>query len=144
MKLSTKNLFVAAAVCAASLLNLTSATADVEVYNKTLKSTAWVLAKNDGATSSGTGVLIDAEKKFLITNFHVVGDARAAVIFFPEMKKGKPVVERKNYLENVKKLGVRGRVLGVDRKRDLALIELDRIPDGVEAITMAEDSIGPG
>lgn len=144
MKRSINNAVATLAVCAAALISQPNASADVAIYNKTLKSTAWVLAKNDGATSSGTGVLVDAEKKLLITNFHVVGDARAAVIFFPEMKNGKPVVERKSYLENVKKLGVRGRVLGVDRKRDLALIELDRIPSGVEAITMAADGIGPG
>ena len=41
----------------------TTANADVEIYNKTLKSTAWVLAKTGGETSSGTGVLVDAEKK---------------------------------------------------------------------------------
>lgn len=118
--------------------------ADNQIYQKTLSSTAWILAKNNGETSSGTGVLLDAEKRLLITNFHVVGDARAAVVFFPETKDGKPVVERSHYLENVKKLGIRGRVLAVDRKRDLALIELDRIPAAASAITMADESIGPG
>lgn len=144
MKLSLKNLFVAAVVCVAAVANLNSAAADVEIYNQTLKSTAWVLAKSDGSTSSGTGVLVNAEKKLLVTNFHVVGEARTAVIFFPEIKDGKPVVDRNNYLKNVKKLGVRGRVLGVDRKRDLALIELDRLPKDVVEINLAQDSIGPG
>ena len=144
MKRLVKNIFVAAAVCSAALANLTSATADVEIYNKTLSSTAWVLAKSDGSTSSGTGVLVDADKKLLITNFHVVGEARTAVIFFPEIKNGKPTVDRNSYLKNVKKLGVRGRVLGVDRKRDLALIELDRLPKGITAVQLAPESIGPG
>jgi serine protease Do len=144
MKRSIKNLFATAAVCAATLASLTSATADVEVYKKTLSSTAWVLAKTDGATSSGTGVLINAEKKLLVTNFHVVGEARTAVIFFPEVKDGKPNIDRNTYLKDVKKLGVRGRVLGVDRKRDLALIELDRLPKGTTAIDLAPESIGPG
>ena len=143
MKRSIKNLYIAAAVCSAALLNLPSVKADVEVYNKTLSSTAWVLAKTDGSTSSGTGVLVNADKKLLITNFHVVGEARTAVIFFPEIKNGKPTVDRNSYLKNVKKLGVRGRVLGVDRKRDLALIELDRLPKGVTEINLAPESIGP-
>lgn len=115
-----------------------TAIADVETYRSTLKCTSWVLAKSDGETSSGTGVLVDAEKKLMITNFHVVGDARSTVVFFPAMKNGKPIVERSHYLKNVKKLGVRGRVLAIDRKRDLALIELDRIPDGVTAIALAK------
>jgi len=142
MQRLVKNLFIGTALCAAVIANPSSAKADGETYNKTLKATAWVLAKTDGSTSSGTGVLVDAEKKLLITNFHVVGEARTAVIFFPDVKKGKAIGERSHYLKNVKKLGVRGRILGVDRKRDLALIELDRLPDGTAAIELAEDSVG--
>jgi hypothetical protein len=145
MKSLSKNLCIQFAVCAAAVAQLTSAAkADVEIYNKTLKSTAWVLAKTGGETSSGTGVLVDADKKLLITNFHVVGEARAAVIFFPEVRNNKPIVKRTHYLKNVKKVGIRGRVLGVDRKRDLALIELNRLPEGAEALPLAESSIGPG
>jgi len=118
--------------------------ADAKTYQETLVSTAWVLTKSAGKTSSGTGVLVDSEKKLLLTNFHVVGDARTAIIFFPEMKDGRPEVERKYYLDNVTKIGVRGRVLGVDRKRDLALVQVDRIPDHVKAIKFAAASATPG
>jgi hypothetical protein len=90
-------------------------------------------------------VLIDAERKLVMTNAHVVGDARNTVIFFADLDEdGRPKVERKHYLDNVSKLGVLGRVLGVDRKRDLAIIELSKIPEGAEAIEMAAASIGPG
>ncbi len=141
----TARLSVALAVTSA-FLNATSPTsfAGAEVYLKTLTSTTWVLAKVDGETSSGTGVLVDTEKKLVITNAHVVGTARATVIFFPEMNDGKPIVERSHYLDNVRKLGIRGRVLAVDRKRDLAIIELDRVPEGVKAIPMASESVSPG
>jgi serine protease Do len=120
------------------------ATADVQTYQKTLVSTTWVLAKTNGETSSGAGVLVDSEKKLMMTNAHVVGEARTAVIFFPDITDGNPKVERKHYLDNVKKLGIRGRILAVDRKRDLALVELDRIPEGITAISLAAASIGPG
>ncbi len=119
--------------------------ADSSVYTEALKSTTWVLAKNSDGTSSGTGVLIDAERKLVITNAHVVGDARNTVIFFADLDDdGRPHVERKHYLDNVSKLGVRGRVLGVDRKRDLAIIELSKLPEGAKAIELAAASIGPG
>jgi serine protease Do len=117
---------------------------DSSTYDTTLRSTTWVLAKNSEGTSSGTGVLIDLEKKLIITNAHVVGDARAAVIFFPDITNGKPVVKRQHYLDNVTKLGIRGRVLAIDRKRDLALIELEKLPADATAIEMAAESIGPG
>ena len=134
-----------AVMAAAALVSLpTTSHADVQVYQQVLQSTTWVLAKNSEGTSSGTGVLVDAERKLVVTNAHVVGDARATVIFFPEMKDGKPVVGRQHYLTNVKRLGVRGRVVAVDRKRDLALVELQKLPEGAKAIELASESVGPG
>src|SRR4051812_26657909 len=71
-----------------------AAMADSKVYQEGLKSTVWVLAKNSDGTSSGTGALVDLAQKLVMTNYHVVGDARAAVIFFPEMEGEKPNVTR--------------------------------------------------
>ncbi len=129
---------------AATLLTTEEARANNEIYKKALPSTVWVLAKTDGETSSGTGVLVDLEKKLIVTNFHVVGEARAAVIFFPVLKDGNPIVSRQHYLDNVKSLGIRGRILSVDRKRDLALIELDKLPVDSTAIPLAAATISPG
>jgi len=135
---------LAAAALAASLAMTAPAWADAQVYEEALKSTTWVLTKTQGKTSSGTGVLVDAEKKLVVTNFHVVGEARTAIIFFPAITDGKPQVTRKHYVDNVKTLGIRGRILGVDRKRDLALIQLDKLPETAKAITLAADSPKPG
>ena len=135
---------VMAGVLCCLTVQATCVRADSAAYQTALKSTVWVLAKTAGETSSGTGVLVDVEKKLVITNFHVVGEARAAVIFFPDYKNEKADVTRKHYLDNVKTLGIRGRVLSVDRKRDLALVELDRLPEGATAIPMAAESCGPG
>lgn len=142
-----KWLLLGGLVCLAQAMCLCAtdpAHADEKVYQEALRSTTWVLSKNSEGTSSGTGVLVDSQQKLVVTNFHVVGDSRAAVIFFPDVEEGQPKVTRQHYLDNVKKLGVRGRVIAVDRKRDLALIQLDRIPDGAKAIELAPASIGPG
>ena len=140
---STVTMSLAAGMLA-SLLAIPTAQADVEVYQTSLRSTVWVLAKNSEGTSSGTGVLVDSQRKLVVTNFHVVGDARNTVIFFPEVKDGKPEVERQHYLNNVKRLGIRGRVIAVDRKRDLALVELQKLPESAQAIPLADSSISPG
>jgi len=137
-------LLIALGTLAAGLAAASPAFADAKVYEQAVQSTTWVLAKTAGKTSSGTGVLIDAEKKFVVTNFHVVGEARKALVFFPAMQDGKPIVTRKHYVDNAKTLGIAGRVLGVDRKRDLALVQLDRLPEGAKAIAMAADSPKPG
>jgi len=126
------------------LLAPTETRADAKVYLQTLRSTTWVLAKNSSGTSSGTGVLVDASRKLILTNFHVVGDARVAVVFFPEIQGDKPIVSRQHYLDNVRKLGLRGRVVAADRKRDLALIQLEKLPEGTQALTLAKTSASPG
>lgn len=128
----------------ASLAAADAARADAANYRKALDSTTWVLSKNSDGTSSGTGVLVDAERKLVVTNAHVVGDSRSAVIFFRDLKGDRPIVEKSHYLKNVKKLGVRGRVVAVDRKRDLALVELEKLPESAKAIELAEDSTSPG
>lgn len=120
------------------------ANADGDIFNKTLRSTAWVLTQTDEGISSGTGVLIDAEKKLVVTNFHVVGEARAAVIFFPVFKDGRVIVDKEHYKKNITKISVKGRVLAIDRKRDLAIVELDSIPEGIEPLPLAEKGITQG
>jgi serine protease Do len=139
-----KTCTLAALAAVALMVVPAAARADVNTYREALKSTTWVLSKGSDGTSSGTGVLVDEKQKLVITNFHVVGDSRAAVIFFPDMTGDQPNVSRQHYLDNVKKLGIRGRVIATDRKRDLALVQIERIPEGCKAIELAETTIGPG
>jgi hypothetical protein len=123
----------------------TSAVADSENYTKTVGSTVWIITSDaDNETSTGTGVLVDTEKRIVLTNAHVVGDSRSAVVFFPDSKQGELEVKRQHYLDNVPKLAQPGRVVAVDRRRDLALIQLPKLPEGVTAIEMAEASAKPG
>ena len=132
-------------LCLFPLLFPARADAGAEGYQKTLQSTAWVITSNaENETSSGTGVYVDAERKLLLTNAHVVGDSRKAVIFFPTKKNGQLVVRRKEYLASILKLGIQGDVVAVDRKRDLALIELPKVPDDVQPIELAASSATPG
>lgn len=144
MSLSKQNLKYLTLAALAVLAPASAALADAENYRKALDSTTWVLSKNSEGTSSGTGVLVDKERKLVVTNAHVVGDSRSAVIFFRTLEGDRPVVEKSHYLKNVKKLGVRGRVVAVDRKRDLALVECEKLPAYAKAIEMAEKSTSPG
>lgn len=144
MILSTKSTLAALVTTIAMGICCNAASADVDTYKNTLKATCWVLAKDNGETSSGTGVLVDAEKRLVVTNYHVVGTARSAVVFFADTTNGVPNVDRKHYLKEVKKLGLRGRIVAADLKRDLALIELSRLPANAKALPLAKSSIGPG
>lgn len=143
------------AALGASFLMAKPVWADAKVYKDTLPSTTWIITKVDGVTSKGTGVLVDAEKKLVVTNFHVVGEARTAIVFFPDLNAdGQPIVSPRHYTENYtkyqgdlnneKSLGIIGYVRAVDRKRDLALIELARLPAHAKAIKFAEKSVEGG
>ena len=134
-------------LCALLCLAATAsqARADAENYSKTLASTAWIITSNaDDETSTGTGVLVDGEKRLVLTNAHVVGDSRSAVVFFPDLKDGRPEVKRKHYLDRVVKLAQPGKVVAIDRIRDLALIQLPKVPTRASAIELAEESTKPG
>ena len=138
----TKGYFVAG-MLAVFAMGTTSAQANN--YQSILKSTAWIITKDaENNTSTGTGVLIDDERRLVVTNSHVVGQSRNVVVFFPEIDDGLPKNERKYYLKKVLKLGLPSKVISVDPKRDLALIELPKIPDGIEAMEMATKSQLPG
>ncbi|WP_404310428.1 S1 family peptidase [Neorhodopirellula lusitana] len=114
-------------------------------YKKVLPSTTWIItADGEDKTSTGTGVFIDQDRKLVLTNAHVVGDSRTAVVFFPEIKNGQPSVKRKRYLDKVVDLAQPGKVVAVDRKLDLALIELGKVPDRAQAIELAAESVTPG
>ncbi len=119
--------------------------ANSQIYSKTLKSTAWIISKTDKGTSSGSGVLIDRDRKLVMTNYHVVGDQREVTIFFAVMNdNGRPVAERKYYLDKIDTLGLKSRVVAIDRRRDLAIVEIPSVPEGVIAIEVADKGVLPG
>ncbi len=131
--------FAAAAFAAPSTV-----LADAKIYQQTLKSTAWILAKASDGFSTGSGVLIDRERRLVITNSHVLGDEHEAAVFFPQKKDGRTVVERKFYYDQVDTLGIKAKVVALDRRRDLAILQLPSLPDDVTPIEMAAEPIGPG
>src|SRR5687767_7021162 len=88
---------------------------------------AWVRAENDG---TGSGFVVDAEKRLLVTCRHVVADRKKVDVFFPWVRNGAPVADKSAYLRNrdtlrERKLLVTGTVLKTSDDLDLALVELD-------------------
>ncbi len=122
-----------------------------EIYKDTLKATAWVVVPRGQPVngvlkvSTGTGSLIDRAKRIVITNYHVVTDADKVFVFFPAFDRGKLVAEREYYQKLLPKgAGIQGTVIAKDMKRDLALIQLATLPDGVRVLPLAKASPSPG
>jgi tetratricopeptide (TPR) repeat protein len=117
-----------------------------EIYRRTLRGVAWVHSPDAG---KGTGWIIDRPRRLLITCAHVVGDNKTVDIIFPVRTGGAVVADRAYYFEHMPDLrtngaAVRGRVLKRNPDVDLALIELESLPVGVEALCLSEQSARPG
>jgi S1-C subfamily serine protease len=115
-----------------------------KVYKKAVPSVVWIHSKRDAGLATGSGSLIDKDRRLVLTNYHVVLDNPAAKVFFPHFRDGQPVAEKDYYRDRAKRLAIDARVLAVDKKADLAIIRLDSIPDGTEAIPLAAASPDPG
>lgn len=119
--------------------------AGATVYQKVVRSTVWVHSdRGGGRLATGSGSLIDKSRRLVLTNYHVVGDVRAATVFFPAFTGTKTVPEKKFYTDRAAKLGIRGEVVEIDKGADLALVRIDRVPDGVPELALAPDGPDPG
>jgi len=114
------------------------------VYSRLVRSTVWIQSNRGTSLATGSGSLIDRRRRLVLTNYHVVGDGDRVTVVFPIFRDGKLVAERDVYQRRLREEGIRGRVVARDRGRDLALIELDRVPAGAYALALAEKSATPG
>jgi S1-C subfamily serine protease len=107
---------------------------------------AWVRVEND---SAGTGFVVDAERKLLVTCRHLVADRKKVDVFFPWVGPDGWVTERATYLRNRQHLRgrgllVTGTVLKTSDDLDLALVGLESLPPDVRAVPLAPHAPRPG
>ncbi|HET6575489.1 MAG TPA: trypsin-like peptidase domain-containing protein [Fimbriiglobus sp.] len=119
-------------------------TGGAKVYREAVPSVVWVHSARDRGLATGSGSLIDRGRQLVLTNYHVVEDNPRVKVFFPQFRDGRPVSEKSYYRDRADRFAIRGRVVAVDKKADLAVIQLDRVPRGVKAIPIAATSPGPG
>ena len=65
------------------------------------------------------------------------------VFFADQDKDGKPVYDLQHYIDT-KYTHIRGKMVAQDSSRDLAIIEVESLPAGVEALPLARQSANPG
>lgn len=97
-------------------------------------------ATNIQMVSEGTGFLVDAKRKLILTAVNVLADQENVVVFFPAESKGKISPDRGFYLAQYiqkKQLGIAGKLVAIDTKRDLALVELEKLPEGIPEVPLA-------
>lgn len=94
------------------------------------------------AGGPASGWVVDVDKRWIVTCQHVVAARDEVEIIFPQFKDGKLVQDRGYYLKTA--MRIKGKVLSVDPKRDLSLIQVDALPKGTIALHLATDSGQPG
>jgi HEAT repeat protein len=118
-----------------------------DIYQHVLKSTAWVVVKRKEGVATGTGSLIDKKNRLVLTNHHVVRGQESIAVFFPVYQNGKLVAERDAYLDKIKNKAIdviRAQLVSEDKVRDLALIQLDRLPKEILPLGVAKQSVQQG
>lgn len=119
--------------------------AGAAVYQKVVRSTVWIHSdRGGGKTATGSGSLVDKGRRLVLTNYHVVGAVKKATVFFPAFDGSKIIPERSYYLDRAAKLGIPGDVVEIDKEADLALIRIERVPEGVPELPLAAQSPQPG
>jgi S1-C subfamily serine protease len=101
---------------------------------------AWTWSMTRGGKGIGSGVLVDKKHRLLMTNVHVVGASPGVTVYFPEFAD-EEVVARRDYYH--KKPGIAGKVVLREERSDLALVELEELPEGVEPVPLALKSARP-
>ena len=117
-----------------------------EIYHKLLPSTCWVVHElrvgSESGLSMGTGWVVDARRRLIVTNHHVVDGVDVVRVGFPIMKDGRVVNDTRFYFNGVDL--ITGTVIDRSPQRDLALIQLATIPAAAPAVTLATESPDPG
>jgi tetratricopeptide (TPR) repeat protein/S1-C subfamily serine protease len=117
-----------------------------EIYHKLLPSTCWVVNEKQGGSQSvfscGTGWVVDASRRLILTNHHVVDGADVVGVAFPILKGGRVVNDEMAYRNGADR--ITGTVVDRSPRRDLALIQLATLPAHAQALTLAKECPEPG
>ncbi len=119
-----------------------------KVYQLLIHSTAYIEATaEDGSAWSGTGWIVDAPRRLMVTNVHVAAPDDAAEVkslfaWFPVIKDGEPIHEVDYYLQNAARIPLT--VLFTDATRDLAMVRAASLPEDAEPCPLADRSAPTG
>ncbi|QDT16365.1 tetratricopeptide repeat protein [Alienimonas californiensis] len=131
-----------------------------EVYRHVLKSVVLIInektdSEGNRSVGFGTGWVMDVSRGLIVTNQHVVGSSNEVRLIFPLMQGDRLLTALEVYGLSADGLTFdddtpRGEVLHSENDRDLALIRAlprpdgRRLPDGAQALTLADRQVWPG
>jgi hypothetical protein len=118
-----------------------------QLFNSHIRGVVWIENFVPGGTVTGTGFLIDKQRRLVVTNQHVTDGEVTMDVFFPATGTNGLIVDRSVYQKNRTALGRTGhhspaKVIAVAPDKDLAILQLDRLP--ANAVQLEIASADPG
>lgn len=110
-----------------------------EVYGQLARAAARV--QSPLATTRATGWLFDRERRIIVTSAQAVGPHERVEVVFPIFEKGRLVSEASRYAEAPR---LRAGVVARDKRRNLALLEVEALPTDSAALSLADEPARPG
>jgi serine protease Do len=116
------------------------------LYDRAVRSCVYLVAPLKGGMADGVGVLIDADRRLVLTTAGAVADADRVFAQFPARdRRGAVVTDRKTYIDRiVAREAIKGKVLHVDAAAGLAVVRLDTVPPDTPAVPLASESAETG
>ena len=121
-----------------------------EIYRKSIGGVVWI--ENhlpDKSSNMGSGFLVDAKRKLVVTNFHVALAEDTMDVFFPVRDKngrliGDPQYYR-SHIDALQKTGhyAAGRVIARDPHKDLVILAISALPSSAVELSLATSDPGP-
>ena len=111
-------------------------------YRKLLKFSA--IVTDTKSNPGGNGFLIDKKNKFLMTHFDCVNKGDFHIVYFPHHDQGVLETDLKKYYRDEKKFGIPGKVVYRNMEKDIAILELDRVPADMFDPILAGESPSTG
>ncbi len=117
-----------------------------ELYKKVVKSAVFIVSPLKDGYAMGSGSLVDAEKRIVVTNYHVARHGKFCFCQFPVYQKdGEIMTDKTKYIARVSRgEAIKADVLYMDASRDLAILKLASVPAGTPALPLAAKSTQAG
>eukprot|EP00913_Durusdinium_trenchii_P022852 g21456.t1 len=117
-----------------------------QIAERLMDSTCHIVFMRDGkSVGIGTGWVLDAERKLIVTNHHVVdmnGPPSELRLYFPVKQNGEWVVDDSYYVRSVRPSIAH--IVSSSKQHDLALLKTSSLPKNVRALPLAAKSAPRG
>ena len=121
------------------------------IYEQLLRGTVFIACdvnEDWSVMASGTGWLLDKDRRIIVTNHHVVaGDKgvmpeRIVHVYFPHTENGELLTDSWQYAKKLK--AIKATIIDTDPARDLALLVLDEVPEDAVDLPLSDTPVHPG